>query len=258
MLRLVFALALALASLALAGCSKKPADQQNGGLEPNRPGLPAPDPRATELPVVTTADAWHAEFKTNAAGAKYKGRVIEISGTVDILGMDFDGRAVGLTLKVKNEFLGVQCKSDDALIWEKLSPDSEVTLRGRWDHNFPHLGNLVQVTVVSVKSNPALARTPGELVKQAKDKPFDLAEELRGKWFYIEGKFASRGKEPSGEETLTLEGADGASVKAFLVNEVQLAAMELKQGQQVKALAQLKDAFGGGGAAIKIYMVKAK
>jgi hypothetical protein len=90
--------------------------------------------RPSEEAMVVTATQLYAAYKTNevAADNTYKGKLLEISGTIDTIGKDIlDSPYVAL--KTGEVFGSVQCMLSDEAIAQagSLTPGAKITLRGR-------------------------------------------------------------------------------------------------------------------------------
>jgi hypothetical protein len=100
-------------------------------------------PASEPAPIVVTATKLMADYNANevAADAQYKGRIVDVSGTINSIGKDIlDAPYVALST---NEYYSVvQCmfsKSDQAQL-ASLSKDTRITLRGRVSGK---LGNII-------------------------------------------------------------------------------------------------------------------
>ncbi len=119
------------------GISDSPSSSTNSyqGSQPTTASEPAP--------IVVTATKLMADYNANevAADAQYKGRIVDVSGTINSIGKDIlDTPYVALTT---NEYYSVvQCmfsKSDQAQL-ASLAKDTKITLRGRVSGK---LGNII-------------------------------------------------------------------------------------------------------------------
>jgi hypothetical protein len=220
-------LSLVLVCAALAGCGK-PVDQKQADADL---GSAKPDHTATVA-------EWHAEFKKDSAGAKakYKGKVVELTGTVSMLAENADAGVMFVHLKVEGDLLGVRCGFSDTAIWEKFCEKSEVTIRGKLPEMSFLTGELMPVTLVAVKSNPSKTITATDLATRFKADLPKLKEEFDDKWVYVEGEFVSMGKSANGVTQFKLKGADGINVECNIPADGEKRAKALKAGQKVKVL----------------------
>lgn len=109
---------------------------------PTVTATPAPTPEIIRV----TAQELYSAYEANevAADAKYKGKVIEVSGVVDTIGKDFLGTPyVTLTSGGRYEVWGVQCmfSNKDEPQLAQLSKGETVAVRGKCD------GYLVNVLI---------------------------------------------------------------------------------------------------------------
>lgn len=227
-------------ALALTGCGKKAADDKPGDKQTEKPEDGSD--LATAKPDVTmTADAWHAEFKKDkkAAEAKYKGKVIQLTGTVSGVGQNLDAGIGYLLLKVKGDLLGVRGTTKEVDFWERVPEGADVTVRGRVPDMGFLTGELFPIHVVSVDKNPSRTFTAADLAAEFKKDKEKLKAAWDDKWVYVEGEFARTGKSLGGAEQIVLKGAGGLDIKCSIPADAKTLASKLKPGQKVKVLGQL-------------------
>src|SRR5262245_17084011 len=107
----------------LSGCQKPTSTPAAGG--------PSADIGQAEPDVRLTAAEFHKEVKADkeAAAAKYKGKVIELTGEVDNVGRNLADEAY-VTLKAEKDLLGVICFTTDPQPWGKAVRGQKVTIKG--------------------------------------------------------------------------------------------------------------------------------
>jgi hypothetical protein len=222
--------------MAVAGCGKK---------DPTGDGKGGPDEAAADLAtakpdVTTTAAEWHAEFKKDdkAAKAKYAGKVVELTGKATSVLQNLDAGMAFIHLAVEKDFLGVRCDTKDLNVWEKVSPGSEVTVRGRLAEGGFLTGELMPVHIVSVKGQ-AGSMTATELAEQFTKEKDKLKEKWDDKWAYVEGEFVRSDTSKNGILYLLLKGSGGVDVKCFVGADSKKQVEKLKPGQKVKVLGQV-------------------
>jgi hypothetical protein len=93
-------------------------------------------PQAQETSIAVTATKLVADYEANevAADAQYKGKLVDVSGTIHAIGKDLlDNPYVALSGNSPSMIFNVQCmfeKSDQAQL-ASLSKGTRITLRGR-------------------------------------------------------------------------------------------------------------------------------
>src|SRR5947207_99968 len=123
-----------LVTLAAPGCSKKEGPPVKGSPPAAEGGQKESPPQALgKADVTVTPAAWHAEFKKDpeAAKAKYKDKVVEMSGEVTGVRPDPYGAVGIMDLDVPNDAFGVKCMLADLKPWTKVSAGSKVDVFGQ-------------------------------------------------------------------------------------------------------------------------------
>src|SRR5882724_5417045 len=164
--------------------------------------------------IVVTPAEWRADFKKNAAAAKakYKGKVVEMSGTVDSARPDPFGNPVGfIDLEVANDPFGsVRCVLADKKPWLKVSPGSKVKVRGKSSDVVS--GDLNPCEIVEAGPNPGVVITAAELTKQFGADRQATKKKYDEKWAYIKGEVSAVTKPQGCAVLLTLKGAGDITV----------------------------------------------
>src|SRR5262249_34234728 len=135
-----------------------PAGEPKKGAGPA--GLGKPD-------LVVTPAEWRAEFKkdSTAAKAKYRGKVIEMSGTLEGVRPDpFGTQFAFIEFDVANDFAGVRCVLTDPRPWRKVGPGSKVKVRGKSSEI--HAGDLNPCEIVEAGPNTSVIITAAQLAKE--------------------------------------------------------------------------------------------
>lgn len=230
---------------ALAGCGKNDKATNtdpptNGKNTPGKLDETGADLAAAKPDVTMSAADWHAEFKKDAkaAKAKYKDKVIELTGRAASVLQNPDAGVGFVHLKVEKDILGVRGSTKDLLIWEKVSEGADVTIRGRVPEFQILTGELYPIHIVGVK-NLAPTTTAAELAADyAKDKEkFKAAWD--DKWVYLEGEFVRAGKSKSDYEEIVLKGAGDRDIHCTIPADAKGLAAKLRPGQKVKVLGQV-------------------
>lgn len=100
---------------------------------------------STEPAIKVTASKLASDYEANevSADATYKGKILEVTGTIENIGKDIlDTPYVALSNGVQYSFTSIQCmfdKSDQSQL-TTLSKNTKITLRGK---NSGKLGNII-------------------------------------------------------------------------------------------------------------------
>ncbi|MBM3983876.1 MAG: hypothetical protein FJ304_27130 [Planctomycetes bacterium] len=233
---------------ALAGCGQKdkatntnpPADGKNKPGTPGKLDETGADLAAAAADVTMSAADWHAEFKkdANAAKAKYKDKVIELTGRAASVLQNPDAGVAFVHLKVEKDILGVRGSNKDLNLWEKVSEGADVTIRGRVPEFQILTGELYPIHIVSVKNLAPTMTTAELLADYAKDKEKFKAK-WDDKWVYLEGEFVRAGKSKNDYEEIVLKGAGKQDIHCTIPADAKKQAAKLKPGQKVKVLGQM-------------------
>lgn len=249
-------LSLLLLTAVALGCGKDDSDKGTtpppGTLPPPGPTGPGPTgpgtkPQMSEAELLAakpdhtvTPAAWHAEFKADkeAAGKKYAGKVIELTGTVATVAENEDAGISFVHLKVDKDIFGVRCATKDMALWEKVVDGCEVTVRGKLADGAIFAGELLPAAVVKVDKNPSLSATAADLVKQFKADATKLGDSHNGKWVYVEGEFVSSGEVKNGGIYFVLKGDADCPIKCHVPLDAEKRMKTLRPGQKLKVLGQ--------------------
>lgn len=258
----------AFAALFVFGCGKSdPAPDNKGGPGPTPAPGPTPtpdgdkkpaDPPTVKADVTITADEWAKEFKADkkAAQAKYKGKVIEMTGEVASLQLALGDMAVYLKVKGEAGVPGVpsgeMCVMTDLNCWESISPGSGVTIRGKSSTVFSE-GRVVEgCSIVKADQNPAKTMTAEDFAKKYKADPKKSRQawdDLGLKWVYLEGVLASdvAGNDVLGVREFALKGEGETLISCSDLKRVSGEKGGMKSGQKVKILGLLSEYRGAKG-----------
>jgi hypothetical protein len=226
-LRFFIMLTTGLSILALAATSPAGA-----GKKTTPPPLGKPD-------LVVSPEQWAADFKkdSQAARAKYKGKVIEMSGTVSLARPDPYGLCGYISLDVPNDAFGVRCVLADLKPWKKVSPGSKVTVRGKSSDLIA--GDIRPCEVVKAGPNPGVVISAQELARQFAADRKQARQKYNEKWAYIKGEVMEKTAKP-GQASFKLKGADGIAVTCSTGDAYKKMVTEVKVGAQVEAFGQLQ------------------
>jgi tRNA_anti-like len=181
-----------LAALFLSGCgggaSSTPEKDKDKGKDPG----PSKDGK-TDLgkPDFTLSSAdYVAEFKKDgkAAHAKYKDKVVELTGKIVSVGMHPEGGGL-LTLEGPDpkKFDWAQCITTDPRPWKKATPGQTVKVKGKGHPWFPG-PNLLEGVVESVSGDAAPRLTADELAKEYAADIEAAGKKYDSKWIVLSGE----------------------------------------------------------------------
>jgi hypothetical protein len=233
-----------LAALA-AGCGRKPVPIDDPGPEEN---AVKPNPKdgddfkdSTPPPLGKTqvsldAAKWHEEFKkdSDAALAKYKDKVVELSGVVARVSDDPDDAGGNVFLDVPAETIGIHCATTDKKPWVKVSPGSKVKIRGRAGE----MGDLHAAQIVEAGPNPGVVISAEKLIQQFLTNRKATKEKYDDKYAYVDGEVVEK-TEKEGSVTLKLKGEKNILVACNFgssSNKKELA--KARPGQKAKVFGQ--------------------
>jgi hypothetical protein len=230
-----------LAALAAGGCTKKDEGSAKGppaGAEPKRDAYNEP----LGAPEVTVTPAeWHAEFKkdSKAATAKYKGKVVELAGEVSTVSGDPYDNVGYVFLKVPGDILGVRCATRDKKPWVKVSPGSQVKVRGRISGTYS-TGDLDPAEITEAGPNPGVVISAQQLAKEFAADRKAAREKYDNKSAYVDGEITEKGSSQYCGIQLKLKGEGDAYVSCCFGKAANTKPLEsAKPGQKVKVFGTL-------------------
>lgn len=233
--------------IALAGCGGKDDKLPEPAKSPSPP-VPAPkaeSPPKTETPPtpqskaehVLTAAAFNESIKKDkkAAASKFKGKLIEITGTVRTRG-DESGRGFELLLEDNLAFYFLKEN-----VAAKVLPGQAVRILGVFDKSGVD-GSFEECELLDAKPYEPVRLTADELGAQVKADSDAAVAKLKGKGLVMTG--AVKSKDPRGDLRLllTLANKDGVKIVAdFTTISAGKLNEKLKTGDTVKLSARLVD-----------------
>jgi hypothetical protein len=227
-------------TLAATGCgNKEGASSQGSPAEDARKNPPAPAALGKPDVIVSPAQ-WRAEFKKDAAAAKakYKGKLIEMAGTVDSARPDPFGQVGYISLEVPNDVEGVRCVLADKKPWTKVSPGSKVKVRGRSSEVIS--GDLSPCELVEAGPNPGVVLTARELARQFAADRKEAAKKYDEKWAYIKGEVTEKTSSQGCAVLLKLKGEGAVRVDCCFGAAYKGGLEAVKAGSQVDVFGRLQ------------------
>jgi hypothetical protein len=185
-----------------------------------------------------TAAEWYAESKKDEAGfkEKFKGKVIELTGTVQRSGEDSGEEGHGfVVLAVEDSAAGVMCVTKDRTPWLKVCEGSRVTMRGKKDDSLP---DLVECDIAEAGPNPGIMVSAKELTGDFSAGADAAQAKYEKKPLYVEGEVVVKTPIQDGVGTLLLKG-DGKLLVACRFSKAPAQKFAaLKAGSKIKVLGQ--------------------
>jgi tRNA_anti-like len=198
---------------------------------------------------------WAEEFQKGkeAAAAKYKDKLIELSGIVSDTGEDPYGNVGYIYLQVpKSVKIDIRCGTKDTKPWLKVSEGSKIKIRGT-----PDLfgeGGLYPAEVVEAGPSPAFVVSAVQLAEEFAKNPESASKKYHRKWAHIEGEvnLATRKEGEKPIHLLFLKGDATRVVKCFIMEGSGKQLADVQPGAKLKVYGQLTD-FGIGEKEIDVY-----
>jgi hypothetical protein len=186
------------------------------------------------------ASQWHAEFSNDptAAVEKYRGKVIELSGTVEFVSEDPAEQVGCVYMKVDGPPLQDRCATMDKKPWLKVSPGSTVKLRGKVpDFGLPR--DLVGAEIVETGPNPAVVISAPQLAKEYAANGKAATEKFDDKWAHVDGEVLEKAMSKDCAVLLKLKGEDDVIVSCCFGERNKRPLEQVKVGTKVKVFGQL-------------------
>jgi tRNA_anti-like len=236
-------LMVALIAIAPISCSQSPGTlpstvaSHGAGGEPNTPKTA--DKPADSKPILSvSAEDYYEEWAKNEAEAfvKYKGRTIELEGTIAYFSPDNNqpGWSV-VTLASKHELKTVPCHFHEQAPWTKISVCQKVKIKGEGP-GFEILGpGLNNCVFVDLQAAPTTVLTSQQLAKEySMDKKGTIAK-YDGKLLVLTGEVLSK---DIGDlhSFVTLRSDNGIKVSCAIAYAKQATLDAIKPGDQIKLL----------------------
>jgi hypothetical protein len=190
--------------------------------------------------LVVTPAQWRADFKKDAktARAKYAGKVVEMTGTIDSVRPEPFGAPYSyISFEVAGDFEGVRCVLSDPRPWLKVSPGSRVKVRGKSSDVVS--GDLKPCEIVEVMSNPGVTVTAPELARQFAADRKGAQKKFDDKWANLKGDVVARSKSKFCVAVLTLKGAGDVTVNCCFGEAGKRGTEKIKVGAKVAVFGRL-------------------
>jgi hypothetical protein len=227
-----------------AGCKKSDTTGATGA-ESKKDGAAADPKKEAAAPlgkpdVTMDAVAWHAEFKKDnkAAKQKYKGKVVELTGTVRDLTDDPYGNVGYIYLEVKGDILGVRVATKDKKPWLTVAQGSQIKVKGKE----PEAGlpaDLFEAEIVDAGPNPAMLSAE-QLAKEYTADRKATAAKYNEKRVNVEGEVVEKGKSQYCDVQLKLKGAGEITISCCFGGAANTQGLgAAKPGQKLKVFGTL-------------------
>jgi hypothetical protein len=200
-----------------------------------------------------TAEKFVAEYKENrpAADQKYKGKVVQLTGTVRFFSENSYGPIVSLT--AGKEAFGAVCFTANEEPWALAVPGQEVKLKGRMTPSgFGDEPLLMDCVLVDPAPTQAIGTTAEALAQEHATDPEAAAKKYHEKYLIVSGEIESKDVNGFGRVTIVLKG-DGKTAISCLIDAVaDPTARKLKVGQKLKMYGQYSGMGTGTDKAVKL------
>jgi hypothetical protein len=203
-------------------------------------------PKLGKADFTLTSKDFAEEFKKDktAAHAKYKGKIVEVTGKVESVGRNASDEPI-LTLEgPPKSFDWTQCLTRDRYPWKTAAPGQTVTVKGKGHDFFPG-AILLDCEIVEVKGDKPPALTADELAKEYAADPKAAAKKYEEKWIALSGEV----EKVNANDTVDLKTqAKGPRVRANFGAAEAKQLKGVKPGQKIQVLGN----FGLQGAADEV------
>jgi tRNA_anti-like len=237
----------------VCGCAKKDEPSKlssstqgpvGGAPSNSQPEKSKPTPPLAKADFVLTAHDYDTDWKKDAKAAekKYEGKMIELKGELNSIGLNDEGIA-WVSLRTGNKIANtevegtVSCQLLEKNPWAKLGRGQTVTLRGRLNSGWGFA--LVESTLLELGPNPAIILSASDLAKEYGADKGKTLEKYEKKSLIVDGEIASK-DEKSRSITLKADGKLQILCGGGFTNSKPAEIFgPLKVGQRVKILGQL-------------------
>jgi hypothetical protein len=216
---------------------------------------------------VFDAPAWREEWKKDRAAArkKYTGKVVELTGEVIFVSVQFEGTAVSglksgpggwVNLKGAQEGFPVMCITTDPQPWLTVAAGSRARIRGRAGKAEMIETELVDCVIVEAGPSPALTATVEQVTRDVAADREAAKKKYAGKYVHAAGEVTEVVKDKDGTVRLKLKGASGVDVEALLGAPAAHRAGDIAVGQKIKLFGEVtvpsdpKDGVSLGGCVV--------
>lgn len=188
-----------------------------------------------------TSVEFDTEYKADpdAAGAKYTGKTIELTGEIINVGMNLVGSHQLLLEGKKEGFDGrVVCFPKKPYPWKIAAPGQTVKIRGDWPSGPDDLavGQLINCDIIEVTGDPIPNLTADELVKEIEANPAEATEKYKGKYMLMSGEITKKERVQYEGMLVTLKTATGKAVVCQMFGNDPAYTASLAPGQELHVI----------------------
>jgi hypothetical protein len=181
-----------------------------------------------------TVSEFEAEYKKDAKAAdqKYGGKIIDVSGTVSVVGQDALGDDCFVLLSTKG--LGVYCKTIDDQPWARVGSEQKVKMRGTCPPKADR-GYLEQCMVIEKdKSYAPVTIASDQLAKEFTKAQEEARKKFHEKTVIVKGEVTAKREDKDGDISLTLKGDGNVNVICYVRSPNKGQANVVQVGGSVK------------------------
>ena len=231
--------------LILVGCARKdenaptqqpiPQTPSGGPFIPN--DLPAAANKTKPLgkpDFVVDAAVWYAEFKADrtAAGKKYQGKVIELTGEVHRVDAEPFHRFGYIYLKVEGTLNGIRCATSfDEKPWLKVKEGSKVRIKGRSDGE---IGSSFDAVEISEPGPRPEVLDAAQLAKEVRENRVAAKKRYEGKQWNVAGEIVEISKSKNDRFLVKIKGESEIEVHLDFVDGKYDELKTAKPGQRLR------------------------
>ncbi len=184
------------------------------------------------------------EFHRQAADEKFKGKVIELSGTVEDVSRNISGEAF-VQLKVSGELLGVMCFTTDEQPWATAARGQKVRIKGLWAE-VVFAPRLLSCVFVETGEYAAVRISAADLANEYAADPEATVKRYDKKHLVVTGEVASLDANEFKAVRLVLKTGNKVAVNCgFTAFDKDLSGA-YEVGQTVRVFGEFSLNFGGG------------
>jgi len=205
---------------------------------PVKPKIVSEDLSKTAPAFTMTADKFFAEYKADrdAASKKYKGQVIELSGTVASMGRNFAGES-HVALQAGKDFLGVMCFTAEFEPWTKVVPGQKVKIKGKWP-DYPFVPTLIHCDFIETGKYEGIALSAAELAKEYATDHEAASKKYDKKYLILTGVVENKEFNSAGAASVQLKVAGKVKVFCSFTAFEKDVTKAIKVGQSIKLIGE--------------------
>jgi hypothetical protein len=200
--------------------------------------IPAIDLSKTAPDFSLSAEQFFQEFQKDraAAGEKYRGGVIELSGVVKLMGRNFAGESY-LDLEIDGSASGVICSTVESEPWSKIGPGQKVKVKGMFPESTAS-PMLAASVIVEAGPSQTVTLSAEQLAREYAANALAAKKKYNDKYLLVSGEVVDKSYNSAGAPSVAMKGDGKVRVACNFTANENVLTRSMQPGQTIQVLGQ--------------------